>query len=60
VTMLFSVWAISIEDINNPKVTAKIKTGNLVGQMVDGIRQLGDRALTHWSPLQTGFYKQWQ
>ena len=26
----FSVWAISIEDIDNPKVTAKIKTGNLV------------------------------
>src|SRR5664280_3049523 len=37
----FSVWAISIEDINNPKVTAKIKTGNLVGQMVDGIPAVG-------------------
>jgi YVTN family beta-propeller protein len=37
----FSVWAISIEDFNNPKVTAKIKTGNLVGQMVDGIPAVG-------------------
>ncbi len=37
----FSVWAISIEDIDNPKVTAKIKTGNLVGQMVDGIPAVG-------------------
>jgi len=37
----FSVWAISIEDIENPKVTARIKTGNLVGQMVDGIPAVG-------------------
>ena len=37
----FSVWAISIEDLENPKVTAKIKTGNLVGQMVEGIPAVG-------------------
>jgi YVTN family beta-propeller protein len=37
----FSVWAISIEDLKNPRVTAKIKTGNLVGQMVDGIPAVG-------------------
>jgi YVTN family beta-propeller protein len=37
----FSVWAISIADIDNPIVTAKIKTGNLVGQMVEGIPAVG-------------------
>ena len=37
----FSVWAVSIDDIDNPKVTAKIKTGNLVGQMVEGIPAVG-------------------
>jgi YVTN family beta-propeller protein len=37
----FSVWSISIEDLENPKVTAKIKTGNLVGQMVEGIPAVG-------------------
>jgi YVTN family beta-propeller protein len=37
----FSVWAISIEDLENPKVTAKIKTGNLVGQMIEGIPAVG-------------------
>jgi YVTN family beta-propeller protein len=37
----FSVWSVSIEDLNNPKVTAKIKTGNLVGQMVEGIPAVG-------------------
>ena len=37
----FSVWAISIDDLNHPKVTAKIKTGNLVGQMVEGIPAVG-------------------
>jgi len=39
--MSFSVWAVSIEDISNPKVVAKIKTGNLVGQMVEGIPAVG-------------------
>jgi YVTN family beta-propeller protein len=37
----FSVWAISVEDFDHPKVTAKIKTGNLVGQMVEGIPAVG-------------------
>jgi DNA-binding beta-propeller fold protein YncE len=37
----FSVWSVSLEDINNPKVTARIKTGNLVGQMVEGIPAVG-------------------
>jgi len=37
----FSVWAVSIADINKPKVTARIKTGNLVGQMVEGIPAVG-------------------
>ena len=37
----FSVWAVSVDDIDNPKVTAKIKTGNLVGQMVEGIPAVG-------------------
>jgi YVTN family beta-propeller protein len=37
----FSVWSISIEDLENPKVIAKIKTGNLVGQMVEGIPAVG-------------------
>ncbi len=37
----FSVWAISLEDPANPKVVAKIKTGNLVGQMVEGLPAVG-------------------
>jgi YVTN family beta-propeller protein len=37
----FSVWAISITDIRKPVVVAKIKTGNLVGQMVEGIPAVG-------------------
>jgi YVTN family beta-propeller protein len=37
----FSVWAVSIEDISNPKLVAKIKTGNMVGQMVEGIHAVG-------------------
>lgn len=37
----FSVWSISIEDLENPKIIAKIKTGNLVGQMVEGIPAVG-------------------
>jgi YVTN family beta-propeller protein len=39
--MAFSVWAISIEDLNNPKVISTIKTGNLVGQMIEGIPAVG-------------------
>lgn len=37
----FSVWAISIKNIANPYVTAKIKTGVLVGQMIEGIPAVG-------------------
>jgi YVTN family beta-propeller protein len=39
--MAFSVWAISIEDLSAPRVIARIKTGNLVGQMVEGIPAVG-------------------
>ena len=39
--LAFSVWAISIEDLANPRITARIKTGNLVGQMVEGIPAVG-------------------
>ena len=37
----FSVWAVSVDNPDNPVVTAKIKTGNLVGQMVEGIPAVG-------------------
>ncbi len=37
----FSVWAVSVENLNNPEVVAKIKTGNLVGQMVEGVPAVG-------------------
>ncbi len=37
----FSVWAVSVENLKNPQVVAKIKTGNLVGQMIDGIPAVG-------------------
>ena len=37
----FSVWAISIKNPSNPKVTAKIKTGTKVGQMVEGFPAVG-------------------
>ena len=39
--MAFSVWAISVENVDNPYVTAKIKTGNLIGHKVDGIPAVG-------------------
>lgn len=39
--MAFSVWSVSLEDISNPTVVARIKTGNLVGQMVEGIPAVG-------------------
>jgi YVTN family beta-propeller protein len=39
--MAFSVWAISIEDPDNPEVISRIKTGNLIGQMVEGIPAVG-------------------
>ncbi|NVO19799.1 MAG: bifunctional YncE family protein/alkaline phosphatase family protein [Bacteroidetes bacterium] len=37
----FSVWAVSLKNDGKPKVTAKIKTGNLVGQMVEGFPAVG-------------------
>ncbi|MFN8255551.1 MAG: bifunctional YncE family protein/alkaline phosphatase family protein [Bacteroidales bacterium] len=37
----FSVWAADISDKINPKIISKIKTGNLVGQMVEGIPAVG-------------------
>ncbi len=37
----FSVFAIDIEDTLAPKVVAKIKTGHLVGAMVEGIPAVG-------------------
>jgi len=37
----FSVWAVSVADPDNPEVVAKIKTGNLVGQMIEGIPAVG-------------------
>jgi len=37
----FSVWAISLQKNSKPKVTAKIKTGTLVGQMVDDFPAVG-------------------
>ncbi len=39
--LAFSVWAVSVDDISNPRVVARIKTGNLVGQMVEGIPAVG-------------------
>ncbi|MDP4186304.1 MAG: YncE family protein, partial [Bacteroidota bacterium] len=37
----FSVWAISLKKSTNPKVVAKIKTGTLVGQMVEDFPAVG-------------------
>jgi YVTN family beta-propeller protein len=37
----FSIFAINIEDTLRPKVIAKIKTGNLVGALVEGIPAVG-------------------
>jgi len=37
----FSVFAINIENPKQPKVMAKVKTGHLVGAMVDGIPAVG-------------------
>ncbi len=37
----FSVFAINIEDARAPRVVAKIKTGHLVGAMVEGIPAVG-------------------
>ncbi|HKK11654.1 MAG TPA: hypothetical protein VJ945_02410, partial [Flavobacteriaceae bacterium] len=37
----FSVFAVNVEDTIAPKVVAKIKTGHLVGSMVEGIPAVG-------------------
>jgi DNA-binding beta-propeller fold protein YncE len=37
----FSVFTISLEDPTNPEVVAKIKTGHLVGALVEGIPAVG-------------------
>jgi DNA-binding beta-propeller fold protein YncE len=37
----FSVFVINLEDSEKPKVVAKIKTGHLVGSMVEGIPAVG-------------------
>ncbi|MEN8124037.1 MAG: bifunctional YncE family protein/alkaline phosphatase family protein [Bacteroidota bacterium] len=37
----FSVFAINLEDPENPEVVAKIKTGHLVGSMIEGIPAVG-------------------
>ena len=37
----FSVWKINITNDNNAGVTAKIKTGNLVGEEIEGIPAVG-------------------
>jgi YVTN family beta-propeller protein len=41
VTESFSVWEVDVADPANPRVTAKIKTGVLVGEMVEGIPAVG-------------------
>jgi len=37
----FSVWAIQVSNPLQPKVFSKTKTGNLVGQLVDGVPAVG-------------------
>jgi len=37
----FSVWAVNVNNPMEPKVFSKIKTGNLVGQLVDGVPAVG-------------------
>ncbi|MDD5151144.1 MAG: bifunctional YncE family protein/alkaline phosphatase family protein [Flavobacterium sp.] len=37
----FSVFAINLENLQQPKVVAKIKTGHLVGALVEGIPAVG-------------------
>jgi YVTN family beta-propeller protein len=37
----FSVWEVDVADPANPRVTARIKTGVLVGEMVEGIPAVG-------------------
>ena len=37
----FSVWALQVKDPLKPQVIAKIKTGNRIGEMVEGIPAIG-------------------
>ncbi len=37
----FSVWKIDVENPKSAKVVAKVKTGNLVGEMVEGVPAVG-------------------
>lgn len=37
----FSVWALNVTNPSQPKVFSKIKTGNLVGQLIEGIPAVG-------------------
>jgi len=37
----FSVWEVDVADPANPRVTARIKTGVMVGEMVEGIPAVG-------------------
>jgi len=37
----FSVWAVNVENNLQPRVTAKIKTGHLIGDLVEGIPAVG-------------------
>ncbi len=39
--MAFSVWAINVIKPTEPKVVSKIKTGNLIGQVIEGIPAVG-------------------
>ncbi|MFA6482550.1 MAG: bifunctional YncE family protein/alkaline phosphatase family protein [Bacteroidales bacterium] len=40
-TESFSVWTVDVSDPSNPRVTAKAKTGNLVGQMLEDFPAVG-------------------
>ncbi len=37
----FSVWTIDVTNINNPRIIAKIKTGSLVGELIEDIPAVG-------------------
>jgi len=40
-TESFSVWTVDLSDPSNPMVTAKVKTGNLVGEMLEDFPAVG-------------------
>ncbi len=50
----FSVWKIDLSENDKPGVTAKIKTGVLVGQLMDGIHAVGGSSPN--SVVSTGKY----